>query len=138
MDMQFLQDNAMWLALAAASGGMLLWPMIRGGAGGPAVSPMEATMLINREDAIVVDVREPQEYAGGHLPNARHIPVGDIDKRLRELEKFKNKPVIVVCRSGARSGSACGALRKGGFERVYNLTGGMGAWEQAGMPVTKK
>lgn len=136
--MEFLQQNVMWVAVAVISGGMLLWSLIRGGFGGAGVSPLQATLMINREDAIVVDVREPHEYAAGHVPNARHIPMGQVDKRLGELDKFKDKPVIVVCQSGNRSSSTCNALTKRGFEKVYNLSGGISAWEQAGMPVTKK
>ena len=136
--MEFLQQNVMWVAVAVISGGMLLWSLIRGGAGGAGVSPLQATLMINREDAIVVDVREPHEYAAGHVPNARHIPMGQVDKRLGELDRFKDKPVIVVCQSGNRSSSTCNALTKRGFEKVYNLSGGISAWEQAGMPVTKK
>jgi rhodanese-related sulfurtransferase len=135
---EFLQQNVMWVAVAVISGGMLLWNLIRGGAGGAGVSPLQATLMINREDAIVVDVREPHEYAAGHVPNARHIPMGQVDKRLGELDRFKDKPVIVVCQSGNRSSSTCNALTKRGFEKVYNLSGGISAWEQAGMPVTKK
>jgi len=135
--MEFVQQNVMWIAVAFISGGMLLWQTLRG-AGRAGVSPLQATLMINREDAIVVDVREPHEYAAGHVPNARHIPVGQFDKRLAELDRFKGKPVIVVCHSGNRSSAACNALEKGGFEKVYNLAGGIMAWEQAGMPVTKK
>jgi rhodanese-related sulfurtransferase len=135
---EFVQQNVMWVAVAVISGGMLLWSLIRGGFGGAGVSPLQATLMINREDAIIVDVREPHEYAAGHVPNARHIPMGQVDKRLGELDKFKDKPVIVVCQSGNRSSSTCNALTKRGFEKVYNLSGGISAWEQAGMPVTKK
>jgi len=135
---EFLQQNVMWVAVAVISGGMLRCNLIRGGAGGAGVSPLQATLMINREDAIVVDVREPHEYAAGHVPNARHIPMGQVDKRLGELDRFKDKPVIVVCQSGNRSSSTCNALTKRGFEKVYNLSGGISAWEQAGMPVTKK
>ncbi len=136
--MEFVQQNVMWVAVAVISGGMLLWSLIRGGFGGAGVSPLQATLMINREDAIIVNVREPHEYAAGHVPNARHIPMGQVDKRLGELDKFKDKPVIVVCQSGNRSSSTCNALTKRGFEKVYNLSGGISAWEQAGMPVTKK
>jgi rhodanese-related sulfurtransferase len=133
----FLQQNMMWAGLAVISGGMLLWTSLRGG-GSNRVSPLQATLLINREDALVVDVREANEYAAGHLPHARHIPLGAVEKRAGELEKHKTKPLIVVCQSGNRSGSACSALRKSGFEKVFNLSGGMVAWEQAGLPVTKR
>lgn len=136
--MQFIQENLIWVALAFVSGGMLLWPLIRGRTGGPSLSPLQATLMINREDAVVVDIREPEEYARGHIPNAKPIPLGQIDKRLSELEKYKQKPLIVACGSGNRAPSACGTLRKAGFEKVFNLAGGVSAWEQAGQPLTTK
>lgn len=135
---EFLQHNWIWLATAAISGGMLVFPALRGRAGGGGVSPAQATQLINREDAIVIDVREPNEWAQGHIPNARHIPLAQLESRLAELEKHKERTIVVNCRSGNRSGSACGKLRKAGFTKVFNLQGGILAWEQAGLPVSKK
>lgn len=136
--MEFIQNNFMWIIVAFVSGGMLLWPLVRGRAGGPGVGPTQATLMINREDAVVLDVREPSEWAQGHIVNARHIPAGQLEKRLTELEKFKDKAVIVCCASGNRSASASGTLRKAGFTKVYNLAGGIAAWDQAGLPTTKK
>lgn len=136
MDTAFIQQNIMWIGMALFSGGMLIMRSINGG--GPAVSPMQATILINREDALVLDVREQNEFSAGHIPNARFIPVGQVQKRLGELDKFKDKTVIVACHSGNRSATACSILRKSGFEKVFNLTGGIVAWEQANLPVTKK
>ncbi len=133
--MEFIQQNISWVMLAVVSGGMLLWPMLRGPNG---ISVAEATTLINREDGVVLDVREANEWSSGHIPNARHIALGQLAGRLSELDKFKGKPVVVCCASGNRSSSACGALRKAGFERVYNLAGGLGAWSEAGLPVTTK
>lgn len=102
------------------------------------VSPAEATQLINREDAVVLDVREDNEYHSGHIINSVHIPAGRVKSRLGELEKFRDKPVIVGCRSGSRSAQVCSVLRKGGFETVYNLGGGIMAWQNANLPVSKK
>ena len=136
--MEFIKTNLTWLVMAIVSGGMLLWPLIRNRSSGPSVSPLEATLLINREDALVLDVREPAEWSKGHIPNARHIPLGQIEQRLAELDKFKAKPIIVSCATGSRSSSVCGALRKAGFEKVFNLAGGLPAWEQAGQPVTTR
>lgn len=133
----FLQQNIMWVALAAVSGGMLLWPLVSGG-GGNSVTPAAATLLLNREDAIVLDVRETGEWSAGHIPNARHIAMGQLDKRIHELDKFKERPIIVCCASGNRSSSACGQLKKAGFEKVFNLAGGIGAWNEAGLPTTTK
>ena len=134
--MEFIQQNIMWVMLALVSGSMLLYPMISGGAGG--ISVTEATMLLNREDAIVLDVREAQEWSAGHITNARHIALGQIDKRLSEIDKFKEKPVIVCCASGNRSSSGCNTLRKAGFQKVFNLAGGIGAWTEANLPLTTK
>jgi rhodanese-related sulfurtransferase len=134
--MDFIQQNIMWVMAAVVSGAMLISSFVRGG--GKGISITDATLLINREDALVIDVRETQEWSSGHIPNARHIALGQLDKHLSELEKFKDKPVIVCCASGNRSSTACGTLKKAGFERVFNLSGGIGAWTGAGLPVSTK
>lgn len=135
--MDFIAENITWVMLAAISGGMLIIPMLRGG-GGNSVSVSEATLLINREDAIVLDVRETHEWDAGHITGARHVALGQLDKRLSEIDKHKAHPVIVCCASGNRSSSACGVLKRAGFEKVFNLAGGLGAWREAGLPVTTK
>ncbi len=135
--MKFVIDNFLLLAVAFVSGIMLIWPVARRGAGGPSVSTMEATQLINRQDALVLDVREQAEYAQGHILNARGLPLSKIETRIGELAKYKSKPVIVYCASGNRSSAAATALRKGGFSNVVNLRGGFAAWQQAGLPVQK-
>ncbi len=133
--LEFVQNNLMYVMLAVTSGAMLLWQTARAGVGG-GISPLEATLLMNREDAVTIDVREDQEWATGHIPNARHIAQGQLEKRIQELEKFKSRPLIVCCQSGSRSSSVCSALKKHGFEKVHNLAGGIGAWKEAGLPVT--
>jgi len=128
----------MLIAVALLSAGMLVWPLIgRRISGVKEVETLEATQLINHRDAVILDVREDKEFVTGHLPNAKHIPLGQLAARLKDVEKFKNKPIVVNCRSGARSATACGILRKNGFEEVYNLKGGINAWQQANMPVEK-
>ncbi len=136
--MEFIQANIMWVALAVISGSLLLWQLVSGSLGGASVSPMQATLLLNREDAIVIDVREPAEWSAGHIANARHIVLSQLEKRLAEIEKFKSRSVIVYCASGNRSATACGVLRKAGFEKVFNLAGGISAWNEASLPVTTK
>lgn len=137
--MQFIQNNLGLVALVVISGLMLFWPMVnRRISGIKEVGAMEATQLINHHDALILDVREDQEYAGGHVPHSKHIPLRQLSGRIQELEKFRDKPIIAVCRSGARSGHGCSVLRKNGFEQVYNLNGGMSAWQQANMPVVRK
>ena len=105
--------------------------------GYPSASPSEATMLINREDAVILDVREGKEYQDGHIVNSVHIPLSFLKDRLAELEKHKDKPIIVACKSGHRSGQACSTLKKNGFEKIYNLSGGVLAWESANLPLQK-
>lgn len=135
--MDFLQQNWHWAALAAASGGLLLSDLIRNGNRRDQLSPVEATLLINRENAVIVDVREQAEYAQGHIPNARHLPLKELDQRQGELDKLRGQPLILCCASGARSNSAAAQLRKAGFERIYNLRGGLFEWEKAGQPVSR-
>jgi len=135
---EFLQANWFWLALAIISGGWLLIDTARAQNDGSRLSPIEATLLINREDAVVLDVRDQGEYEQGHIANARHIPLAELPQRLGELEKFKAKPIIVYCASGRRSATAISQLQKAGFEKLYNLTGGLQEWEKTGQPVTRK
>jgi rhodanese-related sulfurtransferase len=135
---EFLLNNLALVALFVASGALLLWPELSRFTGGAnAVGTLEATRLMNQPGALVLDVREDAEFASGHLPKARHIPLGQLSTRIGEIAKYKEKPVIVTCRSGARSGSACRALRNAGFTQVYNLKGGVPAWEQASLPVER-
>ena len=113
---KFAQDNVLLIAVAAASGGMLLWPLVRGGgAGSSSIGTLEATQMINREDALLLDVREPDEYAAEHILNARNVPIGQLEARLREIEKAKHKPVIVHCASGNRASNGASMLRGKGF-----------------------
>lgn len=135
--MEFLQHNWMWVALAITSGGMLLWPMLKNG-GSQSLSPSQATLLMNRENAVVIDVRESGEWNNGHIAGARHIPMPLLQEKIPELEKFKKRPLIICCASGNRSSSAANTLRKAGFEKVFNLTGGITSWREAKLPLTTK
>lgn len=101
------------------------------------ISPADAILKINHERALVIDVREDKEFVEGHIINSLHIPVGSMQQRLNELEKHKDKQIIISCRSGARSNSACNILRKQGFENVFNLKGGIMAWQNANLPLSK-
>jgi rhodanese-related sulfurtransferase len=102
------------------------------------INPAIATQLINRDNALILDVREDNEYRDGHIINSLHIPVSYLSDRLKELEKYKDKPIIVGCRSGQRSSHACTILKKQGFTTVYNLSGGIMAWKNDNLPLTKK
>jgi rhodanese-related sulfurtransferase len=137
--LEFLKKdhNFLLAATAVASGGMLLWPFLRSRAGGARVSTAQATTLINREDALMVDVREPGEYGAGHALGAKNVPLARIDDGASDLGKRKERPLVVYCDGGQRSAKAAATLRKQGFARVVSLTGGLGAWQNAGLPVEK-
>ena len=135
--MKFVIDNIYLVVVALVSGAMLVWPLLRRGGGGPRVSASDAVQLINRHDAVVVDIREPNEYAVSHIINSRNVPLKELDSRVKELARFKEKPVIVTCDTGNRSRGGVATLKKLGFTQVYNLAGGLGAWQQAGLPTEK-
>ena len=101
------------------------------------INPFEAIRQLNDQGAVMVDVREAKEFNDGHLKDAVHIPLSDFKARIDELSKYKDKTVIAYCRSGSRSYSACRKLKKAGFDSVSNLQGGIMAWQNQNMPVSK-
>jgi rhodanese-related sulfurtransferase len=137
----FLQKspfNMMLLGLAAASGTMLLWPFVtRTFRPSHEVGAFEAVQLINRRDAVVLDVRDTGDYAAGHIANARHIPESQLTDRVKELDKYKSRPIVVSCRSGMRAPVVTATLRKLGFAEAFALRGGVAAWQQASLPLEK-
>ncbi len=135
--LDFVRNNLLLVAVALVSGAMLLWPLVRRTTGGPWINAARATELINREDALVVDVRDPGEYGAGHILGAKNVPLARIDDGARDLAKKKDRPLILYCDGTDRSGKAAAALKRQGFTRVANLSGGIGAWRQAGLPVEK-
>jgi rhodanese-related sulfurtransferase len=131
----FITDNLYLIGIAIVSGGALLFPsLMRRGA---VVSPLQATQYINKGKTLILDVRTTDEFATGHLQNAKHIPLQELGPRTKEIEKSKSHVVIVVCASGARSGRATGLLNKAGFEQVFSLDGGIAVWKAAGLPIVK-
>ena len=123
--------------MALGSGGALIAMSMRRPGGRSGVTPTQATLLINREDAQVIDVRGSDEYVSGHLPDSRNIPLEQLEARAGELEKFKDPPVILVCQTGARSSGAGKQLEKLGFSKVTNLESGIAGWRHAGLPLKK-
>lgn len=137
MTTKFLLDNIYMIAVALVSGGMLLWPMLRQGGGAAGVTTLQATMMINQQDALVLDTRDKAEFEKGHILNSRNVPASELEQRLREIERWKSKPVIVHDGNGTRSAAALAILKKHGFNNVFQLNGGFAAWLQAGLPTTK-
>lgn len=139
-DVQFLLENWVLILAAAVSGGMLLWPMIAkggGGLGGAALSVAQAVQMMNREKAVLIDVREPAEFAAGHAVGARNVPLKALDGAAKGLPTNKALPLVVVCASGARAPRAVAQLRKAGFATVHSLSGGTAAWREANLPIEK-
>jgi rhodanese-related sulfurtransferase len=135
--LKFLLDNWYLILAALVSGGLLLWPTIQRSARGGALSTAQAVQLINREKAVLIDVCEPAEYAAGHAPGARNVPLASLESS-KDLPSNKALPLIVMCASGTRATRAVGKLHKLGFANAHALDGGLAAWRAANLPVEKK
>jgi rhodanese-related sulfurtransferase len=116
---------------------MLLWPLLRRASGGPWVSTAQATQLINREDALVLDLREPGEYGAGHILGAKNLPPARFESGAGDVAKKKDAMLILYDGGGDRPAKAVAALKKQGYTKVVSLSGGLGAWKQAGLPVER-
>lgn len=134
--LNFFIENWVLLGVAFVSGAMLVWPLVKGGGGSASVGPSEAVRLMNREKAVVVDIREPGEYAAGHVAGSRNIPLAQLEAS-KELPSNKALPLVVVCATGARAGRAVSVLRKLGHAGAVGLAGGLSAWREASLPTEK-
>lgn len=136
--LEFAANHPVLVGAFVAVFAALMWNLIANPGGKFNIDAATATTKINHDDALVLDVRSMAEFKGGHIINAENEPLNGLSNNLKKYEKYKQKPVIAVCRSGSRSSSACGVLRKAGFEQVFNLRGGMMAWESANLPVRRR
>jgi len=135
---EFMGNHPVLFVLLLVVIGFLVWDIF--GAqilGIPSIIPFEAISMINHQDAVVLDIREDHELARGRILNSVHIPLSVLKSRLNQLERYKGKPIIVSCAHGNRSVRSCMILKKNGFEKIHNLKGGMSAWEEANLPLTK-
>ncbi len=103
--------------------------------GGASIEASEATRLMNREKAILLDIRSQSEFSDGHIINATNIPFSEFDSRASELEKLRDHPVIICCKTGTTASLAVTALKKLGFEKIYRLKGGIEGWKQSSLPL---
>ena len=134
--MEFIAQNWMLFFIAIGSAFMLFLPQLQGAAGGN-LTASEAVLLINREKAVVIDVCEPTEYANAHIVGAKNIPLSRLEGQLAAMVKNKETPVILTCASGMRSRRALGIAKKLGYEKAQSLSGGLGAWRSANLPIEK-
>ncbi|HDZ09331.1 rhodanese-like domain-containing protein [Pseudohongiella sp.] len=134
--LEFIGNNVIlvgvWIALALA----LIIYLSKSGA--QAIGPQQAVMLINRNDGVVLDIRDKKDYDTGHIVDSVHIPHTKLSAQLAELEKLKSRPIIVVCKMGQHSGDACKMLLSAGFEQVVRLRGGMAEWRGQNLPLVQK
>lgn len=135
MDFFLDQNNLIILFVAIASGVMLAVPnLLKGGA--KSVNVQESVRLANQNDALFIDIRSHDAFKTGAIAQSRNIPVADINNKLASLPK--DKPLIIVCERGRDAMRIAAQLRKKGFDQAVLLDGGLQAWMQAGMPVSKK
>ncbi len=136
--MDFVIKNwALFLALAVILAMLVTGPLMQLVHGIKSIGPMQAVQLVNREGGLFLDVCQPEEFKAGHIPNARNVPLSALPEQLKQLEKFKDKPVVISCRSGNRSVKGAVILRKHGFQTVYSLAGGLIGWQRENLPVEK-
>ncbi|MBU1360503.1 MAG: rhodanese-like domain-containing protein [Gammaproteobacteria bacterium] len=134
--MKFIVDNWMLILIALSSGGLLAWPMVRGANSG-SLTVQGAVHLINRERAVLIDVRTPEEFAAGHMTGARNVPLEQLDEKLTAAVKNKTVPLLLVCATGSRAQRAVAVAKKLGYAQAQAVAGGLKSWKEANLPVEK-
>ncbi len=134
---EFIGNNFLLFLALAIILGLLAQNLWAGFTNKTSIDPGRVTELINREDALVVDVRPMADYEKGHIINAINIPSNGFKDQLHQLKGKEEQPIIVVCSSGMTSGGICKLLRENGFEKIYDLKGGMASWTGVNLPVSK-
>ena len=134
--MKFFVDNWLLILIALSSGGMLAWPRLRG-AGQGSLTVQGAVHIINRERGVLVDVREPEEFAAGHPVGARNVPLDQVEAKRPGAVKNKAVPLLLICASGSRAQRAVATAKKLGYEQAQAVSGGLKAWKDANLPVEK-
>ena len=130
-------DNWMLISVALASGGMLMWPLVASSMNAGALTASGAVQLINREKAVVIDVREADEFATGHMGGAKNVPLAQLEEKLPGAVKNKALPLILVCGTGARASRAVVVAKKLGYQQAQALGGGLKSWKDATLPLEK-
>lgn len=123
--------SGLWLVLAAA---LLVYLNAKSGG---SVSPHQAVSLVNKEEGLVLDVRERKEFEKGHIVDATNIPLAKLADRAVELEKHKNAPIIVVCQYGQQAGTAVSLLQAKGFSKAIKMAGGLSEWQASNLPLVR-
>ena len=133
----FLMHNWALLLVALVSGTLLLAPGLMSSVRSGGLTPPNAVHLINRERAVVVDVREPEEFAAGHVTGAKNVPLNQLEQKLPAAVKNKSLPLLLVCATGARAQRAVATAKKLGYEQAQAVAGGLKSWKDANLPLEK-
>ncbi len=135
----FIQHHWMLsLALIAVAIALIILEFFRFKQGGTRLNPTQVTRLMNHEEAVIVDIRTPEAYASGHIIDAMSLPLSSFQEKAKKLEKFKSKPIVIVCMTGTDSPRATALLKQQGFNNVQLLAGGIRAWRDANLPLVKE
>lgn len=137
MDFILNTNNLILLVMFLLSGALLLGPNFRGFINGQTLTPGAATQLINRQKALIIDVRTAEEFATGHIARSKNIEASQIPEGLSGLKADKSAPVILVCATGRRTAALIGKVKKAGYSEVFSLDGGLKAWSEAGLLLVK-
>ncbi|MFN2287884.1 MAG: rhodanese-like domain-containing protein [Chromatocurvus sp.] len=132
---EFLLQQWILVAALLTALGMLAFHESR--KAGPAMTPQRAIKLVNDEEGVFLDVREGKEYKEGHIADALHIPFAKLKTREEELQAYRDRPIVIVCKMGQQSGAAAKQLRAAGFEKVNKMAGGMLEWRNLQLPVVR-
>lgn len=135
--MKFIVDNWMLILIVLSSGAMLAWPVLRGGGGAGTLTAQGAVQLINRQRAVVVDVRDAEEFAAGHATGSRNVPLAQLEAKLPAAVKNKTLPVLIMCATGARAQRAVAIAKTLGYEQAQAVAGGLKGWKDANLPIEK-
>ena len=135
--LEFFGNHVVLFGLFFGISAALAWTFLKGGSS-TRVNPMSATRLINDQGALVLDVRPGSDFDAGHVVNSLNVPVSELEQGLGRLEKYKSKPILPICANGHQAAAAAKTLRQQGFEHIFVITGGIAAWRDANLPLTKK
>jgi len=137
--LEFMSNHPFLFTALGVTVGFLVYTEYSRVVGGvKSVSPYQATQLLNGGEAMFVDVRDDSEFKKGHVLEATNIPLSALDQRLHELEKYKDKDLVLYCDSGMRSQKAGAKLKKSGFSKMHTMAGGLAAWEKSSLPLVTK
>lgn len=136
--LEFIQNHPLLIGAFVVTLGMIVFVELQRQMRGGKEIPPSAAVRLQNDDGLFIDVRDLGEYKSGHLLNAKHIALKELNDRVHELEKHKDKPVIAYCANGMRAGKATSILVKNGFTQVFSIAGGLAAWEKANLPVETK